>query len=295
MKITAIPREDMNSVSTRVHYYYYLNNLPDGYEWERHSKEYGDVLYVQKLADDNTIKIAKKAKRKGVPVVYDCDDNPYEKPGKRRVTMLKLADAVTTDTEYRGEQLKMASGIKHCYVIPECIDYWDMIKKVEIRDRMESLVTFGNNSNTVNALKYLKYVDLEKRHINSKPISGAGNFVKWKLNTFVSEFCKSDVCFLAHNDDLKSNLKLLVSMYMGMPTIVTNTRYYKKTLKKIGLKWMVAKEPKDIVKLLKKLSDKKVRIDVSERYKEYDFSRHTPSHSGLLLSEVFKHVQKNRS
>lgn len=290
MLVTAIPREDINSVSTRLNYYYYLSHLPEGIHWKKHKKDFGDVLYIQKKADDATVKIAKKAKKLGVPIVYNCDDNPYEKPGKRRVTMLKLASAATCDTDARAEQLKKASGIRNVVVIPECIDYWDRIKRVEIRKEMKLLTTFGNNANAINSAKYMKFSTISCCHINSKKIDGAGKFIKWKLDTFVDEFIKADVCLLAHGDNIKSNLKLLVSMYMGMPTIVSNTDAYAETLRSIGLDYLIAVFPHDTEGILSTIKPFEVRRQIQDAFLRYDYSRHTPENSGKLLGRVLKHV-----
>lgn len=292
MKITAIPREDINSVSTRVHYYYYLENLPRDITWKPHKKKFGDILYIQKKADNKTIKIAKKAKKRKVPVVYDCDDNPYEREGKKRITMLRLADAVTTDTKERAEQLKRASGIKRVYIIPECVDYWDRMKTIPIREKMEKMITFGNNANAVNAVKYMKHVDLECFHINAKEIKGAGTFIKWELNTFMDELYKADVCILIHGDNMKSNLKLLVCLAVGMPTIVSDTKHYGDVFRSIGLDCLIVKKPEDVRQILKDITPKKVRENIVQQYNKYNL--YTPEYSSNKLAHVFRKLKDNK-
>lgn len=294
MKITAIPRENMNSVSTRVHYYYYLNNLPNNFVWEHYNGQFGDVLYVQKKADDKTVKIAKKARKLGVPVVYDCDDNPYERQGKRRITMLRLATAVTCDTDARAMQLKTAAGIDKVTVIPECVDYYPMLRRLEIRPVVKSLVTFGNNSNTVNALKYLKKSIVPVRHINSKKILGAGAFVKWKYKTFVDEMLKSDVCFLAHGDNLKSDLKMLVCVAMGMPLIVSDTKSYREFMDRLSLSWLVAKTPDAFAMILRRIQSQDVRLSIVASYNKYDMAARTPQMAAKKLADVFVSVVGER-
>lgn len=280
----------MNSVSTRVHFYYYLSNLPDGYSWKEYDGKFGDILYVQKKADAKTIKIATKAKRRGIPVVYDCDDNPYHRPGKDRVRMLRLADAVTTDTHKRGEQLKRAAGIDNVVVIPECIDYWPMLRKAPIRGKLSKLITFGNNSNAVNTAKYMARADVPCYHINSKPVAGAGKFIKWQLKTFVDEMCNADVCLLAHNDNLKSNLKLLVCFALGIPTIVSRTRAYADTMESVGLGWLIADGPADVRRILAALKPQENRERVVLAYKTFDIESRSPKTSGEALAKVFKRV-----
>ncbi len=290
MKITAIPREDINSVSTRIKYYYMKNNMPDGFVWKKHKKKFGDILYVQKKADEKTIKTARKAKKRGVKVVYDCDDNPYSKPGKDRVAMLKLADVVTCDTEARKKQLMKASGAKNVIILPECIDYWDSMRTVPIREKIKRVITFGNNANAVNVAKYMKHVDVECRHINSKKVKGVGKFIKWNLKTFTKEMTKADVCLLAHGDDRKSNLKLLVCFAMGIPTIVSNTKSYRETMEAVNLSWLVAKDPKDIKNIMKAIEGVEWRREIVKQYKQYNLSNRTPRRVAMLLGEVFKNV-----
>ncbi|MCP3686060.1 MAG: glycosyltransferase family 4 protein [bacterium] len=268
------------------------NNMPEGFVWKKHKKDFGDVLYVQKKADEKTIKIARKARKRGVKVVYDCDDNPYSKPGKDRVTMLKLADAVTCDTVTRRKQLIEASGAKNVIILPECIDYWDSMRTVPIREKIKTVITFGNNANAVNSAKYMKYVDVECRHINSKKVKGVGKFIKWNLKTFTKEMSKADVCLLAHGDDRKSNLKLLVCFAMGIPAIVSDTKAYRDTMKAVNLSWLVAKKPEHVKDILRRIKSVVWRRDVVERYKRYDLSDRTPQHVAMLLGEVFKNVCK---
>ncbi len=292
MIITAIPREDINSVSTRIKYYYMKNNMPEGFVWKKHKKDFGDVLYVQKKADEKTIKIARKARKRGVKVVYDCDDNPYSKPGKDRVTMLKLADAVTCDTVTRRKQLIEASGAKNVIILPECIDYWDTMRTVPIRDKIKTVITFGNNANAVNSAKYMKYVDVECRHINSKKVKGVGKFIKWNLKTFTKEMSKADVCLLAHGDDRKSNLKLLVCFAMGIPAIVSDTKSYRETMQAIELDYLIAKKPEDVRNIMKRIESASARMAIAEEYKQYYLGNKTPKHVAMLLGEVFKNVCK---
>ncbi len=287
MKITAISREDRNSVSTRIHYYSYLENLPEDISWEPHNGSFGDLIYIQKKADEKTIKIAKKAKKLGVPIVYDCDDNPYSKPGKDRVAMLKLADVVTCDTIPRGEQIKKAAGVGYT-VIPETLDYFEQLKPMDVRWPVKSMVTFGNNSGSVNAVKYMKHSPVTCRHINSKNIDGAGKFVKWSYNTFIRDLCESEICILIHGDDRKSNLKLLVCMYIGLPTIVSNTTAFRDVYKKIGLEWLIAKSAGDVGGIVHKLMDTSNRIDVIKSYGQYDFSPHIPGAASMKLSKIFR-------
>jgi len=292
MIIAGIPREDMKSVSTRVHFYYYLNALPGWFKWHVYDGRFGDVLYVQKKADDETISIALRAKILGVPVVYDCDDNPYEKPGKRRVTMLRLADAVTTDTEARGEQLKKASGISNVTVIPECVDYWDRLEIAPLRPVVQKVITFGNNSNAVNTAKYMKYVEQKCYHINSKKVAGAGKFIKWTYKSFVKNMCKADACILAHGDDNKSNLKLQVAMKLGIPTIVSDTKAYRETYEELGLLVLVAKTPADTARAMRLVESRCFRSVVRSKYVRYPFN--TPEQSARALERVFENVCKAR-
>lgn len=293
MNITAIPRENINSVSTRVHYYYYLNNMPAEYKWEKHNGNYKDLLYVQKKADEKTIKIAEKAKKRGIPVVYDCDDNPYSKKGKDRIAMLRLSDAVTTDTKERAIQLAEKARInkEKIFVIPECVDYYGLLKKNIIRENISTVITFGNNANAVNAAKYMENISCECRHINSKEIKGCGKFIKWKLSTFVEEMNKADVCLLVHGDDRKSNLKLLVCIHLGIPTIVSNTKSYRNTYVGMGLSRLIVNSPKDVKTVLDYLKKQSVRKNLQELYSCYYLHR-TPQYSSNELVKVFEYAKR---
>ncbi|HKV42335.1 MAG TPA: hypothetical protein VJX67_24240, partial [Blastocatellia bacterium] len=86
-----------------------------------------DVLYIQKRVSWETLEFARAAKAAGSVVLYDVDDygGPVWCEGSERCffEMIRLADAVTTDTDGHNEQLVHHYGARRVEIVPDCVDY----------------------------------------------------------------------------------------------------------------------------------------------------------------------------
>ena len=278
MQVIGIPKEDKNSASTRIRYYAFLEN--SGLKWETYDGKMGDVLYIQKKADPETRKLAKKVKGK-VPIVYDIDDFPVVKKGVNRIKMLRLADVVITDTEERSHQLEELFGIK-AVIIPDCIDYKPN-KRVVIRDKIEKVVTFGNKANVMITEPYMKKIPYEKYCITNKKVISGCDFIKWELSSIVKNLMDMDLCVLAHRNEEKSNNRLLVAMSIGLPALVSDTASYRRTMEDAGCEELIVNENNITGKMN---MSKDYRKKTSDLFYEYSWKYYHPEISGEKLAKV---------
>lgn len=295
MQIIGIPAKNINSASTRLRYYYILKHLPKECSFKTYSgKLAGDILYVQNNADTKTVKIAKKAKKRNIPIVFDIDDPVKHK--RNQSGMLKLADTVTTDTKQRAEYLSKWN--ENVVVVPDLVDY-DVKKPIEIRENIRKIVSFGNNSSLMKCLPYMKNIQNCACYYIGNKFQGI-KFIKWKLKTFVKTMSRFDVAVLAHGynfvGDMKSNNRLLVTMSMGMPTITTKTCAYYETLKDVGYEYLAIDKPNEINRVIDEIKPQAVREKMAQTFIDYVKDNYSSEKTGMKLAHVFeKTIKKGES
>jgi len=256
---------DMNSASTRIRGYIFTENVT------------ANVLYIQKDATDRAIKAARKS---DIPVVYDLDDAVREKSGRRRKTMLELADIVTTDTEERAVELRKYAKVVH--VVPDCIDYirkpLSPKKKLDINDT----VTFGTKISVLAAKGWVSHYICDRELM-------PGKFMPWHFKTFPSILRRFDLCVLRHNKENspKGNLRLITAMAMGVPCVVSDTPSLAKTMKDVGLHGCIC-DNKRMLELV--CSGLEAMEGLSERLIQYAWDKYSPEISQKRFREVVENL-----
>lgn len=290
IQITAIPKKDRNSAATRLRYYGFLDHLPKDFGWGRHKKKFKDILFVQKRADSETIKIASKAKKRGVPFVYDIDDPAKN---KYRIKLLKMADVITTDTVKRREHLSQFTPAPIVVVAPH-YDYLNQDREPLIIGPLKSVITFGNKSGLVYSLSYLAEAkEYKRKYIYREKVTNDAKFIKWKEKRFLHDVKKGDVCILIHGGksrDIKSNCKLLTMMSIGIPTLVSDSCYFAEAVRKVGFPELIITKPKEMNKKLEYLKPIEIRKEIQKRFLNYAYEHATPEKSGEKLANVFRGV-----
>ena len=259
-----------------------------------------DLLFIQKIATKDYINVAKVYASKNIPIIYDIDDdfgvweNMFEKD------MLNIVSAITTDTIERKQYLEKYTKTP-IYVIPDAIDYVnDKSRAIIIKDKISNIYTFGSGGNIEYSVPYLLQIP---NNYNTYYITGADNTklrsikkILWMETTFISYMYNADICILIHPDDargnMKSNNRLLVSMSLGIPCIVSNTSAYKETMKSIGCDILVAKSENDVKTILTQLESVELRKEISAKFYEYAWNNFSPQISSDKLSELFKTLFK---
>lgn len=296
MKIQAIPVEDKTSASRRIRYKTFKRWMPEDVAVSKYDgKLKCDVLYIQKLLRPWTISVARKAKKTGIPVVYDIDDIREKWTDKPYDKMFAAVNVITTDTYEKADELRKHTE-KPVVVVPDTIDYnLEPETTVEIRPEIKRVVTFGRWQNLRPVADYFKEIDGEKIYISDRPIDELSKYkmVKWDAKTFISELMKCDLAVLSHHPhqfvNMKSNNRLLVCMAIGLPVIVSPSRSYMNTLEDSGLDWLCVKP--DVVKYLEyRLKGAKMRKEISDVFKKYTWEAYHPAKSSLKLYSIFKNL-----
>jgi len=255
----------IDSASTRIRGFMFTKNCD------------ADILYIQKRADAQTIE---KARRSLVPVVYDLDDNPQESNGRYRVTMLGLADFVTTDTELRAHRLRRYA--ENVRVVPNCIDYIDTPVRAKKIGRVRSVVTFGNKTSVKAASEWVDSYICNKQVME-------GIFIKWSLKTFVEDFRKFDLCVLRHDkkNAVKSNVRLIAAMALGVPCVVSSTGSYSDTMQAVGYPDLVTDNLRELPEKVRFVED---HPEISQRCMDYVWSKYSQDASRKIFNAVVKEV-----
>lgn len=292
MKIIAIPTNDnfKQAASVRLRYLNFLNHC--GLPWERYRGSLdGTILYVEKKSSPQVIEIARKAKKHGLRVVFDLNDGLgyRDKDPKKRndKAMCEVAHAITCNSQERADILKKLTG-KDVYVVPDGIDY--NIKptdRVKLNARVSVLCTFGHFKQMKISASVLN--STRGFYITDRVVSGfRWKFKPWKYDVFVKKISKADVCFLIHSkteaSKLKSNNRLLVTMALGLPTMVSDSYVYRNIVTEIGTTEMIfALGQGDI-------NDLKFRQRISDMCYEYTWENYSPAVIGKRFGEVMESI-----
>lgn len=272
--------------SSRIRVFRLLQYFPNNvfYKVGRYTDLNCDILFIQKIADQECLDLAAKAKVKGIKVVYDIDDDFGVYKDMDETKMCKLADLIITDMPERAAYLNniCTTPIK---ILPPALDYLNSKEdKIALKDNMTNLVSFGNLRNI---LPIEKYFDAAPPHLNKYYIGEVilqfnhkYQHIHWDLYNFINELKKFDLCILVHpeNDDStrKSNNRLVVCMALGLPTIVSKTNSYYHTLKEIGLEFLVCEQPNKLKDIITRLEDPITRQVVSEKFRDYAWAHYAP-------------------
>jgi hypothetical protein len=296
MKILGLPISNIATASSRIRCFRFLQFLPKDIVTvigdENSSIDGCDIVFIQKRAYRHTIDFAKRAKSKGVKIVYDIDDdfgcweNMFEKE------MCDLADLVVTDTQERVEWLQERTKTA-IEIVPDGIDYLDAKPNgFNVRDSISSVFTFGSNNGVFVATEmFNKITGLEKNYYCSKPILSQGIFSRWNLSTFVNSISKHDLAILAHDGNnsgfRKSNNRLIVCMSLGIPALVSDTPAYSKTMIDVGCEKLIKKNIDGINDQIRSLS-KEDRVDISNKFISYSWANFSPEKSSLIFLEKIR-------
>lgn len=237
-----------------------------------------DVLYIQKRADGKAIDAAMESK---IPVIYDLDDTVRQKENKWRVTMLMLAGVVTTDTGLRADVLREYTK-NDVVVVPDCIDYIDSPPKPIPPRKIKNIVTFGNKLSVRNAEGWATH------HISSERMI-KGTFIKWNLDSFVKTLRSFDLCVLrnVNKTAVKSNIRLITAMSLGLPCVVSDTPAYAETMRMAGFPGLITDdiaELPDIIDYIESVPD------ISKAFIDFAWKHYSPEASRKTFRNVCERI-----
>jgi hypothetical protein len=304
MRIVGIPTGKITGGSSRIRFWGFLNALPKGTTWQHYEKELdGDIFYVQKKSSDRVLELAAQARATGMSVVYDCDDGDGDRKKKDRddPAMFNLAHAITTDTEERATEFRKRTR-KPVYVVPDCIDYG--IKENEavgVKKQVETIVTFGTHKVLEACWDKLKHIPVfyHRVYITDRRIPIFKNWVykAWSLDNFVCRLKEAELCVLCHPTNrtgrMKSNNRLLVTMALGLPTLVSDTRAYRETVDQLELPDMLIDDKINLC--VADILPPEKRLQISEKCHQWVWECYAPEKSGAILEQVFRKVLRDTS
>jgi len=231
---------EKNCASDRIRGEWIIKNS-DKFELYREGVEYKAVIFHKA--------VSQIAKTKETKILDICDAVWKDTPNFFK--LIDQVDAIITSTEGLKRDLSKLTN-KKIYVVDDGHDfeYYETREENTHTRKAKEVVWFGYAQNSNCLAPYMRTIKENGLKLTAiaqcpfPPIDKADKFVKWDLDTVVSEISKADFAVLPVNGSLKSNNKDITAYLSGIP---------------------VAKNEKDIIRL----------IDPKERRKDLDKS---PAH-----------------
>lgn len=310
MRIAAIPIGGRVIASSRIRLYALLEALMpsvtfaviDPREPAAPDPAGFDMVYIQKAAWDPVLDYAYTATRLGKPVVYDIDDDFGCWPGMRERDLCALATVVTVDSKERSATVRRVTRAP-VHVIPCMIDLADhpaRCRPFVVRNRLQTLCTFGNRESIVRAVPYLRAArppDLRTIVIGPPDVRGlvlGAQLRAFDLATFVGDLMGADLAVLCHGPDgvgsRKDNNRLVMAMSLGLPAITTATKAYIETLREAGLPELTCARCDDFGRLVDDLRPRARREEISARFRKFAWERYSPQRCARTFRAVIEGV-----
>ena len=313
MRICFLPAGGRDTASSRIRVYALQKALADaGLEaWigDANDRRQADVLLVQKRADAGILARAEAAKRSGALILYDVDDlssalDYWVRPEDFR-RMLGLADLVTTDTAGHQDFLCERLGAPSVAIIPDCVDY-GLEAPLLPRDLPPSplrVMWFGSSSNLHMFTRYagaLCGVPGTQVLVCTAPGSAreltaalpAIQAVEWSLPGFPEMLRSCHLSCLAHEhndvDRGKSNNKMIASIALGVPALVSFTPEYTRTARAAGVGESLFTDPSGLPALCERYRSAEARYDYLATAQPYVWEHFSPQAVARHFLEVLQ-------
>jgi 2-polyprenyl-3-methyl-5-hydroxy-6-metoxy-1,4-benzoquinol methylase len=298
MKFSLIPADTEDTASSRIRVY----SLQKALRSLGHTATVGpapdaEVCLVQKRAPWETLREARQAKARGCIILYDVDDLGkalwYHVSHRLFFEMIRLADAVTTDTEAHRDQLVRKYGVKRVEVIPDTIDYYPSgpVRPSMREGKPLRVLWFGAAPNIGLFEKYISSLtampDIEvvvAIDLGAIPAYSAKypciTFVPWSRDSFLSTLQSCDLSCLMHDgsavDQAKSNNKMIASITWGVPAVVSRTPEYERTAREAGVEPAVFSDELELRAAIEHLRPREARIAYLDRAQPDIWDRYAP-------------------
>jgi len=277
MKICYYPRYGIEGGSSRARVYLIQKKLLEwGIDAFLMSAPFtADIIVFQKTFSKFHCDVARQAKKKGIKIVFDLDDD-YKAEG-----MINLSDIVTCDSWglVRVAQSRVRRKIDG-RVILNPIDYIrePLPKRIHQKKEILDIVYFANPNNFrafSNCRPALEQLRKEGFKLNLTLIGGRSlahifqysnpfkNFpvkhIPWSLKTFSENLRKFDISILPQAWDWKGPCKQVDSCAHQVPAVVEKIPPNEFLYKKAGLEEYLAGSKEEWYRAIKKLFDHKER------------------------------------
>lgn len=162
--------------------------------------------------------------------ILDICDRVWKHNLQQFKELIKPIDAIIVSTEELKKEAAIIIPDKPIYVIPDGHDfnhYKHSIINTHTRKAQE-VVWFGYAENAACLEPFINYIKSSGiklkvicQNKNISPLQHADIFVKWDINTYISEIAKSDFALLPPSQSYKSNNKNISAMLCGIPVAKT--------------------------------------------------------------------------
>lgn len=271
MKVSFLPAGDRNTASSRIRVYTLIEALQaQGVAALPQFDAGADVFVFQKKVTPELLELAARLKAAGKPVVYDIDDLPpaqdYWAPPPLLRAMLDLAGLVTTDTQGHINLLRRDFAIAApIALVPDSIDYfprhWEAPRapasgplRVLWFGSVSNIAMFARYAHVLRAIPEVQVVVA----VNPAAIPALAQeypfveFHPWSLDGFPDILRACHLTLLMHDgsevDRTKSNNKMICSINLGVPAIVSDTPEYAATARLCGAPQTVFRDPDDVAR-----------------------------------------------
>lgn len=271
MKISFLAAGDRNTASSRIRVFTLIEALQaQGVAAVAEFDATADVFVFQKKVTPELLELATRLAAAGKPVVYDIDDLPpaqdYWAPPPLLHAMLATAGLVTTDTQGHIDLLRRDFTIPApIELVPDTIDYfpqhWEAPQapasgplRVLWFGSVSNIAMFARYAHALHAIPNVQVVVA----VNPTSIPALAQeypfveFHPWSLDGFPHVLRACHLTLLMHDgsevDRTKSNNKMICSINMGVPAIVSDTPEYAATAQLCGAPGTVFRDKDDIAR-----------------------------------------------
>jgi hypothetical protein len=222
---------DINIASSRLRAFYIAPFLNDQVSFEMPERfKYNDILIIQKVPD---WQLSRKAQSEGARVIYDIDDNYFDKPEYCQTA--EEANLVTVGAPYLTRYVPEAA------FVDDCIDWDGKTLKTEHNPegKLIGWTGYGNNTRYLNDIYDTLTEQGYKFRLITSPdykdyFKGEAEFKQWSLETVDKDLAECDLCVYhlpqGEFEQAKGMNKLLKAWAIGLPTYVSPMPEYERAM-----------------------------------------------------------------
>jgi len=298
MKICYYPAYSIESGSSRQRVFYIADKLREwGHEvWFQSVPFLADIIVIQKTT--SPIDIARKAREKGIPVVFDyCDPGPWNE-------MINLATVVTADSQ---GLLDMYNVGKKGRVMLNPIDLLDnpLPKRIHKKKTDLDLVYFAFSANLGafrNCRGALERLRKEGHKFSFTYISGNRNespfigfehsYLQWNYSSFSKDLQSFDIAVIPQEYEWKGPNKLVDACAHNVPAVCQKNPPNIGVYKEAGLLEYLASTDEEWYNSIKKLFDPEERNKFLDKVLPVIWKRHSKDARARNWENLFKELVK---
>jgi hypothetical protein len=250
-----------------------------------------DLLFVQKRADNISLRIMSEAVNAKIPVLFDIDDDQ----DSAQATAIKIADRVLVDTANRAQWIEHYTKVRPVVFEP-CIDYLNAPPPRREGALTNGACTFGHWQSLFAAAPVMQAIG-GRTWIGpltaTKMVLAAscGSLVPWSVEAMLREVPDHSICIVAYGTDGTRrcfNRVLLPAAFGVVPLVVdhgdSNAR---RLLERMGLPWLTCRNTREALEITGRLSDPREYDLTSKTVYHYVWNHHHPSHyANQLLQQM---------